>query len=48
MMKSLVGEGMLRIVIDDELWGRLQELLPKLKGRHGKDERLFADRYKTQ
>jgi len=31
------------MVIDDELWERLQKLLPKPKGRHGKDDRLFME-----
>ena len=35
------GEGMSRMVIDDEMWSRLEKLLPKPKGRHGKDDRLF-------
>ncbi|MCW8442887.1 hypothetical protein OQJ05_02330 [Fluoribacter gormanii] len=35
------GEGMLRMVIDDGMWFRLEKLLPKPKGRHGKDDRLF-------
>ena len=34
---------MSRMVIDDVLWGRLQELLPKPKGRHGKNDRLFME-----
>ncbi len=37
------GEGMSRMVIDDVLWDRLQKLLPKPKGRHGKDDRLFME-----
>ncbi|SNU98970.1 transposase [Legionella waltersii] len=37
------GEGMSRMVIDDVLWECLQKLLPKPKGRHGKDDRLFMD-----
>ncbi len=32
---------MSRIVNDDELWGRLQELLPKPRGQYGKDNRVF-------
>jgi hypothetical protein len=35
------GEGMSRMVIDDEMWSRLESLLPKPKGPHGKDDRLF-------
>ena len=34
---------MSRMVIDDVLWERLQKLLPKPKGRHGKDDRLFME-----
>jgi hypothetical protein len=37
------GEGMSRMVIDDEMWSRLEELFPKPKGRHGKDDRLFME-----
>jgi hypothetical protein len=29
------GEGMSQMVIDDEMWSRLEKLLPKPKGRHG-------------
>ncbi|WP_165482285.1 hypothetical protein [Fluoribacter gormanii] len=32
---------MSRMVIDDEAWFRLEKLLPKPKGRHGKDDRWF-------
>ena len=32
-----------RMVIDDEMWDRLKALLPKPKGRHGKDDRLFLE-----
>jgi hypothetical protein len=35
------GEGMSRMVIDDEMCSRLEKLLAKPKGRHGKDDRLF-------
>jgi len=31
------------MVIDDEIWSRLEKLLPKSKGRHGKDDRLFME-----
>jgi len=31
------------MVIDDVLWERLQKLLPKPKGRHGKNDRLFME-----
>ena len=34
---------MSRMVIDDEMWSRLEKLLPKPKGRHGKDDRLFIE-----
>ena len=34
---------MSRMLIDDESWGRLRLLLPKPKGRHGKDDRLFLE-----
>jgi transposase len=37
------GEGMSRMVIDDEMWFRLEKLLSKPKGRHGKDDRLFME-----
>ena len=39
------GEGMSRMVIDDEMWSRLEKMLPKPKGRHGKDDRLFMEEY---
>ena len=38
-----IAEGMSRMVIDDEMWSRLEKLLPKPKGRHGKDDRLFME-----
>ena len=38
------GEGMSRMVIDDEMWSCLEKLLPKPKGRHGK-ERNFVARF---
>ncbi len=41
------GEGMSRMVIDDEMWSRLEKLLPKPKGRHGKDDRLGISRLIT-
>ena len=34
---------MSRMVIDDEMWGRLEKLLPSPKGRHGNDDRLFLE-----
>ena len=34
---------MSRMVIDDEMWARLEPLLPKPKGRPGKDDRLFIE-----
>ena len=34
---------MSRMVIDDEMWSCLEKLLPKPKGRHGKDDRLFIE-----
>jgi transposase len=37
------GEGMSRMVIDDEIWSCLEKLLPRPKGRHGKDDRLFME-----
>ncbi|CAH14794.1 TPA: IS5/IS1182 family transposase [Legionella pneumophila subsp. pneumophila] len=37
------GEGMSRMVIDDEIWSRLEKLLPQPKGRHGEDDRLFME-----
>ena len=37
------GEGMSRMIIDDEMWSCLEKLLPKPKGRHGKDDRLFME-----
>ncbi|CZG68556.1 TPA: transposase, partial [Legionella pneumophila subsp. pneumophila] len=37
------GEGMSRMVIDDEMWSRLEKLLPQPKGRHGEDDRLFME-----
>ena len=37
------GEGMSRMVIDDEMWSRLEKLLPKPKGRHGENDRLFME-----
>jgi transposase len=32
-----------RQMIDDELWEKLQGLLPKPKGRHGTNDRLFLE-----
>ncbi len=47
MMMFLVGEGwgegMSRMVIDDEMWSRLEKLLSKPKDRHGRDDRLFME-----
>jgi transposase len=37
------GEGMSRMVIDDGMWERLSKFLPKPKGCHGKDDRLFME-----
>ena len=37
------GEGMSRMVIDDEMWSRLEKLLPKPKGRHGKNVPYWRD-----
>ena len=34
---------MSRMVIDDEMWEKLESLLPPPKGRHGKDDRLFIE-----
>ena len=34
---------MSRMVIDDPLWIRLERLLPKPKGRHGANDRLFLE-----
>ncbi|HAT2140497.1 TPA: transposase [Legionella pneumophila] len=34
---------MSRMVIDDEMWSRLEKLLPQPKGRHGEDDRLFME-----
>ncbi|HAT8180802.1 TPA: transposase [Legionella pneumophila] len=34
---------MSRMAIDAELWERLHKLLPKPKGRHGNDDRLFME-----
>ena len=34
---------MSRMVIDDDMWARLEPLLPKPKGRPGKDDRLFIE-----
>ena len=32
---------MSRMVIDDEMWSPVKKVLPKPKGRHGDDDRLF-------
>lgn len=32
-----------RQLIDDDLWEKLQGLLPKPKGRHGTNDRLFLE-----
>ena len=32
-----------RQMIDDDLWEKLQGLLPKPKGRHGTNDRLFLE-----
>lgn len=34
---------MSRMVIDDEMWLKLSKLLPRPKGRHGKNDRLFLE-----
>ena len=34
---------MSRMVIDDEMWTKLEKLLPMPKGRHGKNDRLFLE-----
>lgn len=34
---------MARQVLTDEIWDKLQPLLPKPKGRHGKDDRMFLE-----
>ena len=34
---------MLRRMLTDDLWEKLQPLLPKPKGRHGKDDRNFIE-----
>ena len=34
---------MSRMVIEDVLWAKLKELLPKPKGRYGKKDRLFLE-----
>ena len=34
---------MSRMVFNDEMWGRLEKLLPPPKGRHGNDDRLFLE-----
>ena len=34
---------MSRMVIDDQMWERLKPLLPKPKGRHGENDRLFLE-----
>ena len=31
------------MVIDDVMWSRLEVLLPKPKGRHGNNDRLFIE-----
>jgi transposase len=37
------GEGMSRMVVHDEVWARLEKLLPKPKGRQGQNDRLFME-----
>jgi len=34
---------MARQVLADEIWDKLQPLLPKPKGKHGKDDRMFLE-----
>lgn len=34
---------MARMVIDDVLWEKIKGLLPKPKGRHGQNDRLFIE-----
>ena len=34
---------MARFVIDDQMWKKLQTLLPSPKGRHGVNDRLFLE-----
>jgi transposase len=31
------------MVIDDAMWNRLEKRLPKAKGRHGNNDRLFLE-----
>ena len=39
------SEGMSQMVIDDKMWSRLEKLLPKPKGCHGKNDRLFMTKH---
>ena len=32
-----------RMVFDEDMWRRLNKLLPEPKGRHGKDDRMFLE-----
>jgi len=32
-----------RMLLDDDTWTKLKAMLPKPKGRHGKDDRLFLE-----
>lgn len=34
---------MSRMIIDDAMWDKLIKLLPKPKGRHGNNDRLFIE-----
>jgi len=34
---------MARQVLTDDIWSKLQPLLPKPKGQHGKDDRMFLE-----
>ncbi|MEY3182998.1 MAG: hypothetical protein RLZ35_983 [Pseudomonadota bacterium] len=34
---------MSRMVLTDEIWSKLESLLPKPRGRHGKDDRMFLE-----
>lgn len=34
---------MLRLIIDEIIWEKLNPLLPAAKGRHGKNDRMFIE-----
>jgi transposase len=43
LISKIQGGAMARLVITNEIWVKLEPLLPKTSGRHGKDNRNFIE-----